>query len=113
MTLDSKYEIKPLFFSKMDINGHQYCFDIRTLIEILTVKSKNPYTLNEIEDNEIVKINRKYNYLKSRGIYVDIEKDQLDVIKKLELRMVDIFHKFDLLDNYTDHLWFKNEININ
>ena len=109
MTLDSKYEIEPQFFTKIvDINGHQYCFDIRTLIEILKTNSKNPYTLNKIDDNEILKINRKYNYLKSRGIYMDIEKDQLDVIKRLELRMVDIFHKFDVLDNYTDHLWFKN-----
>ena len=22
--------------------------------------------------------------------------------------MVKVFHKFDMLDNYTDHLWFKN-----
>jgi hypothetical protein len=109
MTLESLYNISlPYFIKIIDNNGYYYGFDIRSLIEIIKNGCKNPYTLNKINDNELNKINDKIKLLKNNGINLDIEKDVLNPEKMMELRMIDIFHKFDLLDNYTNHNWFKN-----
>lgn len=113
MTLDLLYSIPLIYFIRiMDNNGYYYGFDIRSLIEIIKNNGKNPYTLNNINNIELNKINNKIELLKNNGINIEIEKDILSPEKMIELRMVDIFHKFDLLDNYTNHNWFKN-LNLN
>lgn len=113
MSLESLYNIPLLYFIRiMDNNGYYYGFDIRSIIEIIKNDGKNPYTLNKINENELNKINYKIELLKNNGINLEIEKDVLSPEKTMELRMIDIFHKFDLLDNYTNHNWFKN-LNLN
>ena len=110
LTLDTLYNIPLNYFIKIkDINGKYYGFDIRTLSEIYkNGGNQNPYTQNEISIEEYNKINKHINYLNNNGLEYNVKKDIIDPEKEMELRMVEIFHEIDLLDNYTDHNWFKN-----
>lgn len=114
LTLDTLYKIPLNYFIKIkDINGKYYGFDIRTLSEIYkNGGNQNPYTQNKITIEECNKINKHINYLNNNGLEYNVKKDVMDPEKEMELRMVEIFHEIDLLDNYTDHNWFKN-LNLN
>lgn len=114
LTLDTLYKIPLNYFIKIkDINDKYYGFDIRTLSEIYkNGGNQNPYTQNKITTDEWYKINKHINYLDYNGLEYTIKKDIFDPEKEIELRMVEIFHKIDLLDNYTDHTWFK-DLNLN
>ena len=39
---------------------------------------------------------------------LDFEEDKLTPEQEIEARMIDIFHNFDILGNYTNHKWFYN-----
>ena len=110
MTLESLYEIPYHYFVRvLDINGLYYGFDIRTLNEMFkNGNNKNPYTSNTFHVDECTKLDMYVNYLYKKGINYEVKKDVLDENKSIELRMLDIFHQIDLLDNYTDYNWFKN-----
>ena len=101
----NKYEISPIyFFNYYDETTKKYfAFDIRTLVEIIKEKEpKNPFTFNNL-NVDVIKCEIE-NRIKS-GISLDFEKEILNPEITTELRMVDIFHKFDLLGNYTNHKW--------
>ena len=109
-TIEDKHDI-PLkyFFDIIDPNGYTYCFDIRTFTNILACHNPtNPYTQFPITQEAIDKYVNKINYLKKRGINVDFEQDKVTADQAFTHRMIDIFHKFDMLDNYTDHRWFED-----
>ncbi len=114
LTLDTLYKIPLKYFIKIqDINDKYYGFDIRTLNEIhKNGGNQNPYTQNKISTEEWYKIIKHINYLEHNGLEYNIKKDIIDPEKEMELRMVEIFHEIDLLDNYTDHIWFK-DLNLN
>ena len=105
----NKYDIPLTYYIDIEDNGFQYCFDIRSLIKLLETSDINPYTTKKFTYKNIKKIDKKVQYLKNNGISTafnfceDITEDQ-----KFTHRMVDIFHKFDMLDNYTDHRWFSD-----
>ena len=54
----------------------------------------------------IQKIHQKIDYLKKRNINVECEKSELSPEQEFQDKVVRVFHKFDMLDNYTDHRWF-------
>ena len=106
--LMNKYEISPIYFFNYyeEKTKKYFAFDIRTLVEIIKDKEpKNPFTLNNLDINVIK--NEIENRIKS-GISLDFEEEELNPEITTELRMVDIFHKFDLLGNYTNHKWMYN-----
>lgn len=106
-TLEGKYEIPEIyFFSYIDANNFEYCFDVRSFNKILETHPINPYTLIAIPDYVINKFKIKIAYLQTRNISFSIEKDKLSPEKEFEQKVIDIFHKYDMLDNYTNHLWF-------
>lgn len=108
-TFDLLFDIPIYYFIKIkDNNNYYYGFDIRSLINIINDNCKNPYTFTLFSNNEIIKIHDKINYLKKNNINCSFTKDILDDNKMIELDMIRIFHEFDLLDNYTSHLWLKN-----
>jgi hypothetical protein len=39
---------------------------------------------------------------------LEFDKLELNKEQEMEMRMKDIFHKINMLDNYSSHLWFKN-----
>lgn len=108
-TLDDKYEItEKYFFSYTDDNNFTYFFDIRSLIKLLETTKCNPYTNKPFSEKDIEKINRKIKYLRDKGIKLNVEKDKKTPEQEFNHFVIDVFHKFDLLDNYTDHNWFLN-----
>jgi hypothetical protein len=42
------------------------------------------------------------------GLSLDIQEDILSPEQEIELEMIDIFHRFDILGNYTNHKWVFN-----
>lgn len=113
-TIESKMDI-PLYyyFDMTDENKNTYFFDIRTFNKILLDNNPtNPYTLLPISKDIIHNFTKKKNYLLKRGLSFNFEKDKISTEQEFTHRMVDIFHKFDMLDNYTDHRWFEN-LNLN
>ena len=43
---------------------------------------------------------------KLKGIKLELEEDKLTPEQEIEARIIDIFHQFDILGNYTNHKWF-------
>ena len=39
---------------------------------------------------------------------MEFDKLELNKEQEMEMRMKDVFHKINMLDNYSSHLWFKN-----
>jgi len=109
LTMESKYYIpNEYFYLLTDSKNNKYAFDIRTLVKILEESNpKCPYTMKPFETSDIYQINKFINSIKY-GINLEIEKPQVSPQKNIELRMIDIFHKINLLDNYTNHEWFKS-----
>jgi hypothetical protein len=97
------------FICLKDKDNFCYGFDITSLKECLKTNDKNPYNRNEFSENNIKKIRNFIKYIETRkGVQLDIEKDIFEPQKALEQKAVSIFHKFDMLGNYTDHMWFMN-----
>lgn len=109
-TLDSKYDI-PLkyFYSFKDNNNFHYCFDIRTFTKILEMGDNiNPYTTKPLPLNAISKYKKKIISLQKKNINLHMKEEKLPPHKIFEQKVIDVFHKYDMLDNYTNHLWFMN-----
>ena len=109
LTMENKYYIpNEYFFLFTDSKSNKYAYDIRTLVKILEDdKPKCPYTMKILETSDIYQINKFINSVRYK-INLEIEKPNVSLKKQIELRMIDIFHKINLLDNYTSHEWFKS-----
>ena len=46
------------------------------------------------------------------NIDINIEKEKLSIEEETEMKIKDVFYQINMLDNYTNHVWFKN-LNIN
>ena len=109
LTMDNKYCIPTQYFYQYtDVKtNNKFAYDIRTLVKILEdTNPKCPYTMVSFEMSDVLRINSYINSIKYR-LNLDIDKPIVSPEKNVELRMIDIFHKINLLDNYTNHEWFK------
>ena len=99
--LPSKY----LYKHKSDCNKI-FCFDVRYLKQLFEKEENpiNPYTLKKFSDIEKTDILKRINSIKLED-KLNIE---LSDEKKLELKIISVFKKFNDLDNYTDPDWFFN-----
>ncbi len=95
--------------SKQSCQNVYYAYDIRTIHHILkTEKPACPYTCREFEFQEKMELmNRVYEY-EGRGVALQLEEVVLTDEEKTEMRMKDLFHQINLLDNYSSYEWFKN-----
>jgi hypothetical protein len=115
LTFICKYEIPSQFFYIFydKITKKNFAYDIRTLLEIIhSDYSSCPYTFRKFTDDEKKNIIEYAKKLEEKNIIIKIEKPELNEKEEMEMRMKDVFHKINMLDNYTDHTWFKN-LNIN
>jgi hypothetical protein len=111
LTFISKYDIPYKFFYLFNdkVTNKKYGYDIRTLLEIIKSDYPScPYTFREFTENEKIEIKNYCNKLISNGIKLNLEKIKLSPEEEIDMKIKDIFHKINMLDNYTDHLWFKN-----
>lgn len=105
------------FISYEDIDKKIYGFDILSLYNLKKQSNcKNPYNRNQIPEYvdiqlQTVKILTKYYF---PDINLEIEDQQKDKIKKLELKILGLFQQINNLGNYSDHnwLWSLNKIKL-
>ena len=111
LTFTCKYEIPSQYFYVFydAITKKRYAYDIRTLVEIINSDYLScPYTFRKFTDDERNRIMNYAKKLEEKNIIIKIEKPELNEKEEIEMRMKDVFHKINMLDNYTDHTWFKN-----
>ena len=107
----SKYDIPNKFFYIFydNISNRTYAYDIRSLLEIIKSEYPScPYTFRKFTDEEKEKIMSYCYTLYDKGININMEKPPLSPEEDLEMKMKDVFHKINMLDNYANYIWFKN-----
>jgi len=55
-----------------------------------------------------MEIIKKQNILINNHITLNIEKAALSKEEEVNMKMKDVFHQINMLDNYTNYMWFKN-----
>ncbi len=117
LTMDSIFEIPIQYFYIFNdkVTKKKYGYDIRIFGSILYDPTNNPkfvpkcpYTLRAFEFDEVIKIEMYIEKLKASGINLEIEKPPMTPEQKIRHKCVDIFTRMDLLDNYTNSIWFMN-----
>jgi hypothetical protein len=104
-TTHSKYEIPPTYyFSFRDEKEFKYCFDMRSFSKLIeSPNPTNPYTMKPITKDVI---NNFKNRLVHDSIKLDFDSDDATPDQAFRHKAIEVFHKYDMLDNYTDHTWF-------
>jgi hypothetical protein len=111
LTFTCKYEIPSKYFYIFydNITKKKYCYDIRSLMQIITSDYQScPYTFRLFSDYEKNNINKYVNRLINNGVDLSIERKILTFEEETEMKMKDVFYQINMLDNYTDHNWFKD-----
>ena len=115
LTFTCKYEIPENFFYIFydKCTKKKYAYDIRTLNEIINSDYPScPYTFRNFTLEEKLEITLYKNKLIKMGLNIDIEKKKLTIEEETHMKIKDVFYQINMLDNYTNHEWFK-ELNIN
>ena len=111
LTFTDIYDIEEKFFYIFNDNIRQkkYGYDIRTLIQIINSDYPScPYTLRSFTENEKLEINKYTEKLIKNGLDLGFEKNILTPEEEIEMKIKDVFHRINMLDNYTNPEWFKN-----
>lgn len=111
LTFTCKYEILEKYFYIFtdNITNKRYAYDIRTLLQIINSEYPScPYTFRNFTDLEKDKINIYKDKLIKNGVNIEIEKQILTLEEQIEMKIKDVFYQINMLDNYTNHEWFKN-----
>ena len=102
------------FFSIKDDNDFIYGFDIQSIYN-LYIKNKNivnnPYTTKSMNKSVYDNMMSFIRYSKLLGIDIQIEYNvnlNIDSIKILEMKILNLFQNMDSLGNYTNMSWFNN-----
>lgn len=111
LTFSSKYEIPNVYFYIFydSVTHKKYGYDIRTLIQIINSEYPScPYTFRNFTEHEKMEIIKKQNILMNNNIKINIEKATLSKEDEVNMKIKDVFHQINMLDNYTNYMWFKN-----
>jgi hypothetical protein len=111
LTFIDIYDIEDKFFYIFNdvIRQKKYGYDIRTLIQIINSDYPScPYTFRLFTEDEKFEINKYTEKLIKNGIDLGFEKNMLSPEEEIEMKIKDVFHKINMLDNYTNPEWFKN-----
>jgi hypothetical protein len=101
------------YFSFSDIDGFNYGFDISSIYHLFyndNHNAKNPYNRNVLDViiyqsiQDIIRISKIYKYV---NINVDIETYHVSNEKRVQLRMIDLFHQMNETGNYSDFKWYE------
>lgn len=111
LTFTSLYDIdlKYFYIFRDDITKKKYGYDFRTLLEIINSDYPScPYTFRTFSTYEKELIFQHRDFLMKKGVDINIEKAVLSPEEEIDMRIKDVFHKINMLDNYTNPIWFKN-----
>jgi hypothetical protein len=111
LTFCSIYEIPDNYFYIFHdkLTNKKYGYDIRTLIQIIESEYPScPYTFRNFTEEEKFTINTVKDNLINSGMILHIEKVKLSIDEEIEMKIKDVFYQINMLDNYTNHNWFKN-----
>jgi hypothetical protein len=111
LTFTCKYEIPNQYFYRFKDSNTQkwYAYDIRTLLKIIESKYPScPYTFRTFTEDEKDQIYLYKIKLINLGLELEVEKKVLTFEEQTEMKMKDVFYEINMLDNYTNHFWFKN-----
>jgi hypothetical protein len=106
----NKYEIQYPYFYPFydDIRNQYYAYDIRSLYELIHSNySVCPYALRLLNDKEKETIEKYVEKLKQDNIPIQ-EEIHFDEHEDQEMKIKELFYNINMLDNYTDHVWFTN-----
>lgn len=108
LTFDSLSELPSHYiFSYRDGDTFIYGFDIRSVKEILKRGSENPYNRSKFSESVVNQAKEMTRLLSLLNISVTIVTEPVtDPYLRMKQRAVDIFHKMDSLDQYTNVEWF-------
>ncbi len=110
-SFDNIFEIPSIYYYlfRDNITNKSFGYDIRSLLAILKSDYQScPYTFRNFTDEEKQVIWNHAKKLSNIGVILEFDKLELNKEQEMEMRMKDIFHKINMLDNYSSHLWFKN-----
>lgn len=110
-SFDNIFDIPSIYYYLFydSITNKSFGYDIRSLLAILKSDySSCPYTFRNFNDEEKNLIWNHAKKLANIGVIMEFDKLELNKEQEMEMRMKDIFHKINMLDNYSSHLWFKN-----
>ena len=111
LTFSSKYEIEDKYFYILvdSVSHKKYAYDIRTLLQIINSDYPScPYTFRIFTEDEKYNINIYKNKLTKYNIDIGIKKIVLSPEEEINMKIKDVFYQINMLDNYTNHVWFKN-----
>lgn len=110
-SFDDIFDIPSVYYYLFNdsISNKSFGFDIRSLLAILKSDYPScPYTFRNYTDYEKNSIWNYAKILSRTGVVLEFDKLELNKEQEMEMRMKDVFHKINMLDNYSSHLWFKN-----
>jgi hypothetical protein len=112
-TLDDITEIPyTQFFSFEDDDKFIYVFDILSIYNLYMKNKKqptNPFSTKIMDDRVHTNTMNFIRYSKLLGIKINIDYDtfeEMDEVKRLDVRILNLFQNMDSLGNYTDMSWF-------
>jgi hypothetical protein len=111
LTFNSIYDIpnKYLYIFNDECTNKKYAYDIRTLVQIINSNYPScPYTFRDFTEIEKLNIHKHKNKLINYGISFEIEKLIMTPEEEIDMKIKDVFYQINMLDNYTNHIWFKN-----
>lgn len=109
-TLEPINEIDIKYFTSYIEKYNLWCFDIRSIKQLLNTKNKeylNPYNREKIPDKEINKFNKLINKLEKQKIDLQYKEDKIfSKEEELKRNIVDIFAEITRNGYYMDIKWF-------
>ena len=110
-SFDDIFDIPSVYYYLFNdsVSNKSFGFDIRSLLAILKSDYPScPYTFRNYTDYEKNTIWNYAKILSRNGVVLEFDKLELNKEQEIEMHMKDVFHKINMLDNYSSHLWFKN-----
>lgn len=108
LTLDTINNISTDQYISLMSNSHEYGFSIKSLYNIIINSNnpQNPYNRIELSKESIINIKECIRLSNLMGIDIDINIDNSPSNFNIKFKIIELFHKIDLLGNYSDYKWF-------
>ncbi len=106
---------RPYYFDLVESSGFRYGFDIRSFAQIIKLEKgevrtpSNPYSRNPIPENVIMQANKIIRRIKRSGAEMRLDKGEKSRMTLSQIqndKILRLFQRIDMLDNYTDNKWF-------